>query len=175
MVEDTSEDIEDDGILHNIEENMLDQISDYILQKFKGNHMEDLVAAILKAKGYTVYRSPEGADRGVDLLASSGELGFGGTKICVQVKSHDAPVDRPAMDQLIGTMSNVGADYGLLVSWSGFKSSVHKEIPKQFFKLRLWDANDVIKEIFNNYEKLPIEIRTEIPLKQVWVLNLEEK
>lgn len=53
--------------------------------------------------------------------------------------------------------------------------SVHKEIPKQFFKLRLWDANDVIKEIFNNYEKLPIEIRTEIPLKQVWVLNLEEK
>lgn len=169
----TDADGEDDISLHNIEENMLDQISEYILHKFKGHRIEELVAAILKAKGYAVYRSPEGADRGVDLLASSGELGFGGTKICVQVKSHDAPVDRPAMDQLIGTMSNVGADYGLLVSWSGFKSSVHKEIPKQFFKLRLWDANDVIKEIFNNYEKLPIEIRTEIPLKQVWVLNLE--
>lgn len=169
----TDEDGEDDISLQNIEENMLDQISEYILHKYKGHRMEELVAAILKAKGYTVYRSPEGADRGVDLLASSGQLGFGGTKICVQVKSQDAPVDRPAMDQLIGTMSNVGADYGLLVSWSGFKSSVHKEIPKQFFKLRLWDANDVIKEIFNNYEKLPIEIRTEIPLKQMWVLNLE--
>lgn len=170
----TDEDAEDDIALHNIEENMLDQISEHILQKYKGHRMEELVSAILKAKGYTVYRSPEGADRGVDLLASSGQLGFGGTKICVQVKSQDSPVDRPAMDQLIGTMSNVGADYGLLVSWSGFKSSVHKEIPKQFFKLRLWDANDVIREIFNNYEKLPIEVRTEIPLKQVWILNLEE-
>lgn len=170
----TDEDGEADLSLHNIEETMLDQISEYILQKFKGHQMENLIGAILKAKGYTVYRSPEGADRGVDLLASSGELGFGGTKICVQVKSHDAPVDRPAMDQLIGTMSNVGADYGLLVSWSGFKSSVHREIPKQFFKLRLWDANDVIQEIFYNYERLPIEIRTEIPLKQVWVLNLED-
>lgn len=164
---------EDDVTVHDIEENMLDQISEHISRKFKGHRMEELVAAILRAKGYTVYRSPEGADRGVDLLASSGELGFGGTKICVQVKSHDVPVDRPVMDQLIGTMSNVGADYGLLVSWSGFKSSVHKEIPKQFFKLRLWDANDVIKEIFNNYDKLPADLRTEIPLKQVWVLNLE--
>ncbi|MGF9977714.1 restriction endonuclease [Viridibacillus arvi] len=167
-------DDEDNISLHNIEENMLDQISEYILQKFKGHHMEELIAAILKAKGYTVYRSPEGADGGVDLLASSGELGFGGNKICVQVKSHDAPVDRPAMDQLIGTMSNVGADYGLLVSWSGFKSSVNKEIPKQFFKLRLWDANDVIKEIFNNYDKLQLDIKSELPLKQIWMLNVTE-
>lgn len=166
-------DEEADITSQNIEENMFDQISAHILRSFKGHKMEDLIAAILKAKGYTIYRSPEGADRGIDLLAASGELGFGGTKICVQVKSHDAPVDRPAMDQLIGTMSNVGASYGLLVSWSGFKSSVEREIPKQFFKLRLWDANNIIKEIFNHYDKLPIDIRAEIPLKQVWMLNLE--
>lgn len=71
------------------------------------------------------------------------------------------------MDQLIGTMSNVEASYGLLVSGSGFKSSVEREIPKQFFKLRLWDANNIIKEIFNHYDKLPIDIWAEIPLKQV--------
>lgn len=78
----TDADGEDYISLHNIEENMLDQISEYILRKFKDHRMEELVAAILKAKGYAVYRSPECADRGVDLLVSSGELGFGGTKIC---------------------------------------------------------------------------------------------
>ncbi|WP_274307973.1 restriction endonuclease [Solibacillus daqui] len=165
---------DEEDVIENIEEHMLDQISDYITKKFKGHRMERLIEEILKAKGYTTYRSPEGADGGIDILAASGELGFGGTKICVQVKSHDAPVDRPAMDQLIGTMSNVGADYGLLVSWRGFKTTVTKEIPKQFFKLRLWDANDVIKEIFNHYDQLSIEIRSEIPLKQIWVLNFEE-
>ncbi|MFJ7668256.1 restriction endonuclease [Lysinibacillus sp. NPDC097195] len=162
------------SIIDNIEEHMFDQISDYITRKFKGHRLEQLIEEILKAKGYTTYRSPEGADGGIDILAASGELGFGGTKICVQVKSHDAPVDRPAMDQLIGTMSNVGAEYGLLVSWRGFKTTVTKEIPKQFFKLRLWDANDVIREIFTHYEQLSLEIKSEIPLKQIWVLNFEE-
>lgn len=71
-------------------------------------------------------------------------------------------------------MSNISADYGLLVSWSGFKKSVTREIPKQFFKVRLWEAKTIIEEIFNNYDKLSDEIKTEIPLKRVWMLNLEE-
>ena len=55
-------------------------------------------------------------------------------------------------------MSNISADYGLLVSWSGFKKSVTMEIPKQFFKVRLWEAKTIIEEIFNNYDKLSDEI-----------------
>lgn len=54
-------------------------------------------------------------------------------------------------------MNKVGAEYGLLVSWSGFKSSVEQERGNQFFKIRLWDANDVIDELFNNYDKLMLE------------------
>jgi restriction system protein len=72
-------------------------------------------------------------------------------------------------------MSNYNADYGLLVSWSGFKSSVTSEISKQFFKVRLWSSKDIIQEIFNNYEKLSDEIKAEIPLKRVWMLSLEEQ
>ena len=135
--------------------------------------MELLIEEILKAKGFTTYRSPEGADFGVDLLASSGTLGFGTPRICVQVKSTDGTVDRPTLDQLIGTMSNYNADYGLLVSWSGFKSSVIKEIPKHFFKVRLWDSKKIIEEIFDNYDNLSDTIRAEIPLKRVWMLNEE--
>ena len=72
----------------------------------------------------TTYLSPEGADDGVDILASSGTLGFGSPRICVQVKSTDAPVERIVLDQLAGVMKKFNAEYGLLVSWSGFKSSV---------------------------------------------------
>lgn len=158
----------------NLEEAIYDSISKYILRKFQGYKMEDLIEEILKAKGFTVYHSKRGADGGKDLLASGGEMGFGSPKICVQVKTQDSAVDRPTLDQLGGVMNNVNAEYGLLVSWNGFKDSVAREEAKQFFRIRLWDSNDVIKELFENYEKLSPSIRAEIPLKQIWILNAEE-
>ncbi|SDC39088.1 restriction system protein [Terribacillus halophilus] len=156
-----------------LEEYIYDQISERIIQRFKGHKMETLIEEILKAKGFTTYRSPEGADNGVDILAASDTLGFGAPRICVQVKTSDTPLDRPTLDQLIGTMSNYSADYGLLVSWSGYKSSVTREIPKQFFKVRLWDSKTVIQQIFENYEKLSDDIKKEIPIKRVWMLGSE--
>ena len=168
LVEDSEETVSID-----LEEYIYDQISERIIQRFKGHKMEQLIEDILKAKGFTTYRSPDGSDYGVDILAASSTLGFGDPKICVQVKTSDTPLDRPTLDQLIGTMSNYGADFGLLVSWSGFKSSVTREIPKQFFKVRLWDSKTVIQQIFENYEKLSDAIKKEIPLKRVWMLDSE--
>ena len=57
-------------------------------------------------------------------------------------------------------MNNVNAEYGLLVSWSGFKDSVAREEAKQFFRIRLWDSNDVIRELFENYESLSPAIKS---------------
>lgn len=164
----------DDSNTLDLEEYIYDTISKFIIQKYMGHNMELLVEEILKAKGFTTFHSPKGADGGVDILACGGELGFGEPKICVQVKTQDAPVDRPTLDQLGGVMNNVGANYGLLVSWSGFNSNVLKEVPKQFFKIRLWDANDVIKQLFDNYETLSAEIKADIPLKRIWILSDEE-
>lgn len=158
----------------NLEEAIYDSIAKYIIQKFQGYKMEDLIEEILKAKGFTVYHSKQGADGGKDLLAAGGEMGFGSPKICVQVKSQDAAVDRPTLDQLGGVMNNVNAEYGLLVSWSGFKDSVIREEAKQFFRIRLWDSHDVIRELFTNYEKISPSLRAEIPLKQIWMLSEEE-
>lgn len=162
-----------DVVRVDLEEYIFDTISEYIIRKFKGHRMEMLIEEILKAQGFTTYRSPEGADHGVDILASSDTLGFSSPRICVQVKTSDSPVDRPTLDQLVGTMSNFNSDYGLLVAWNGFKSSVIKEIPKQFFKVRLWDSKKVIEQIFENYDRLSEDIKAEIPLKKVWMLNVE--
>ena len=133
-----------------LEEAIYDTIAKHIYHKFKGYKMETLIEEILKAKGFTVYHSKQGTDGGKDLLASGGEMGFGSPKICVQVKTQDTPVDRPTLDQLGGVMNNVQAEYGLLVSWNGFKDSVAREEGNQFFKIRLWDSTDVISELFNN-------------------------
>lgn len=173
------EDISDDDTIIDssqieLEEFANDQIAKLIIRKFKGHRMEFLIESILQAKGYTTYHSPEGSDKGIDILAAPQPMGFGQPRLCVQVKSTDSPIDRPTLDQLIGAIHNFGADQGLLVSWSGFKSSVEKQRPNQFFKVRLWSQKEIIEEFLKNYDKLDEEIKAEIPLKRVWALSISE-
>ena len=156
----------------NIEDLALDQIARLIAIRFKGHDFTRLIEAILNAKGYTTYFSPEGPDGGVDILAGAGEFGFDGPKICVEVKSGDAPIDRPTVDKLLGAVSKFGAQEGLFVSWSGFKNNVFKEMASSFFKVRLWTRDDVLKALFANYEELDESIKAELPLKRVWALAL---
>lgn len=153
-----------------LEEAARDQIAQLIGRKYKGHGMAALVEALLKAQGYTTHRSPEGPDFGIDILAAPGPLGFGQPRLVVQVKSGDGSIDRPAVDQLIGTMQNVHAEQGLFVSWGGFKSSVDKERARQFFRVRLWDQNALIDQILENYNNLDEEFRAELPLKRIWTI-----
>ena len=151
-----------------------DSIARLIIARFKGHGLAKLVESILRAQGYATHRSPEGADHGVDLLAGTGPMGFGSPRICVQVKSGDDPVDRPTVDQLVGTMQHVGADHGLFVAWGGFKSTVTRELAQKFFRLRLWGQKDLIEQILAHYPKLDADVRAELPLKQIWTVASEE-
>lgn len=158
-----------------LEELARDRIGRLVVAKFQGHGMARLVEAVLKAQGYTTYRSPEGADKGIDLLAAPGPLGFGSPRLCVQVKSGDTPADLPTLNQLIGAMQNVQAEQGLLVSWSGFKSSVYKELPAQFFRVRLWDQKALLDELLGHYDKLDEDLRAELPLKRIWTVAAQEE
>jgi len=158
-----------------LEEVGRDQIAKLVARRFKGHAMTVLVDALLRTQGYTTFRSPEGPDKGVDILAAPGPLGFGRPRIAVQVKSGDAPVDRPTLDQLIGTMQNVQADQGLLVSWGGFKSSIDRETAHHFFRVRLWGQDDLIEQLLEQYAKLDEDLRAELPLKRIWAVALEEE
>jgi restriction system protein len=93
----------------------------------------------------------------------------------VQVKSQVSPVDTPTLNQLIGTMQNVNAEQGLLVSWGGFKSSVDKMAPSQFFRVRLWDQDDLIDQLLEQYDRISPDLRAELPLKRVWTVAAEEE
>lgn len=152
-----------------------DQIMKHVARKYTGHGLARLIEAILRAKGYTTHRSEPGPDKGVDILAGLDPMGFGAPRLCVQVKSGDTPVDRPTLDQLVGTMQNVGAEYGVLVSWAGFKNTVEKEVPAKFFRVRLWRQQDIINELLSNYERLDEDLKAEFPLKRIWAMSLTEE
>ncbi|WP_019101455.1 restriction endonuclease [Chromobacterium haemolyticum] len=141
-----------------------------IESRFKGHELTRLVTEILKAQGYTVWQSPEGADGGVDILAATGAMGFGGQTICVEVKSGADPVDRPTVDKLLGAMSKFNAAQGLFVAWNGFKQNVQKELASSFFRMRLWSQDDLLDALFAVYDKLDDDLKAQLPLKRVWAV-----
>jgi restriction system protein len=164
----------DSTALPDIEEQSQDLIRERIAQRFKGHGLATLVAAILEAQGYSARTSPPGADGGVDIMAGCGPLGFDAPRLIVQVKSQDAKVDVKVLRELTGVMGKFHADHALLVGWGGFNQAARAEVATDYFKLRLWDAGDVVKAVQDHYQNLPEGIRADIPLKRVWTLVPDE-
>lgn len=150
-----------------------DQIIKHLERKFAGHDLTRLVDEVLKAQGYITTISPPGPDGGIDILAGGGGLGFTEPRICVQVKATVGQADVKIYRELVGVMSKVKADFGLLVSWSGFNPNLLKEAKPDFFKVRLWSANDLVEEIFKHYDKFSDEFKAELPLKKIWTLVQE--
>ncbi|GGJ43174.1 restriction endonuclease [Deinococcus roseus] len=149
-----------------------DQIKKRLDQVYhsKGHEFARLIDALLQAQGYVTLFSKPGADGGIDLLAGRGPLGFDPPRLCVQVKATSDKVKVQEVRELEGVMQRVGADQGLFVSWGGYTSSVGTENRSQFFRVRLWNANDVIQHLLQVYERLPLAFRDILPLKRLWVL-----
>lgn len=160
----------DDAVDLDLEERARDGIARLILSRFKGNDLTRLVEGILRAQGYTTWRSPTGADGGADILAGAGPLGFGSPRLVVEVKSEQTPIDRPTVDKLLGSVSKFGANEGLFVSWSGFKNNVQKELAGSFFRVRLWSQTELLDALYSVYDKLDPDLRAELPLKQIWAV-----
>lgn len=157
-----------------IKESARDQIIKFIRRKFKGHNLARLVEAILQAQSYVTQKSSLGPDGGIDILAAAGLLGFNAPRICVQVKSSSSQINVKVLRELQGVMTKVRADQGLLVSLGGFTNIAIKEAKDAFFSMRLWDAGDLINEIFKHYDRFDDELKAELPLKRIWSLVVEE-
>jgi len=152
-----------------------DQILEFLNRKFKGHDLARLVEAVLQAQGYVTRGSEPGPDGGVDILAGAGPMGFDRPRLCVQVKSSQSPVDVTVLRSLQGSMSTLGAEQGLLVSWGGFNRAVLRESRQRFFTVRLWDSDDLLETVLENYDRLPDVVQAELPIKRIWGLVLEEE
>ncbi|MBD1204746.1 MAG: restriction endonuclease [Rhodobacteraceae bacterium] len=152
-----------------------DQIERRIASVFTGHDFTRLVAAILSAQGYRTRVSPPGADAGVDIVAGNGPLGLDGPRIVAQVKSGSVTVDQPTLQGLIGSIQDTHADHGLIVSWGGFTSAVRRRTNELFFRVRLWGREELVDNLLAVYDRLPEDIRAELPLRRTWTLVLDDE
>ncbi|MEH7361244.1 restriction endonuclease [Priestia megaterium] len=164
------ESLDDKSVVADLETLGKDQIRSFINQQFAGHRLQDLVSAIFEVEGYATVVSPPGKGGGVDILAGKGLLGLEEPRICVQVKATSTPSGIDVVNSLLGVVASYGASYGLIVSMGGFTQDARKKAKEQFFKVRLWDSNDLINATLRNYHKLNDDIQASLPLKQVWVV-----
>lgn len=157
-----------------VERYAADAINAHIAQHFAGHGLARLVEAVFVARGMVTWLAPEGPDGGVDVLVGSGPLGMDNPRICVQVKSQQTAVDVRVVRELQGVVGRVGATQGLLVAWGGVNKNTERELRNEFFQVRVWTADDLVRELTAVYDKLPEEIQTELPLKRVWSLAVDE-
>jgi restriction system protein len=129
--------------------------------------MQELVAGILRAMNYKTRISPQGSDRGKDIVASPDGLGFEHPRIVVEVKH------RP--NQQIGSQdirSFLGGrhkdDRGLYVSTGGFSKEAKYEADRASIPLTLMDIDDLVETTVEYYEQLDLATRTLIPLSRIY-------
>ena len=153
------------------ESQSLDEITNFVAENFTGHSLSELVSEILKANGFYCKVSPPGADKGIDILAGQGVLGLDSPRIVVQVKSGNSAVGSDVVQQFLGTMSSLDSDQGLLVAWSGITQQAKATLLNHQFKVRVWEASDVIEQLLESYSNLDSDIKERLPLKQLWVLQ----
>jgi len=166
--DDSTDDVDEPELSPDIEEVAKDQITSRIAEDFAGHGLATLVTALLSAEGMRCTQSPPGPDGGIDIIAGRGLLGLD-DPILVQVKS-GAQVGSPVVSQLHGVMSTYGAKQGLLVAWGGVSKQAQDALKTNQLRVRVWQASDVVDAVLANYDRLDDEIRSQLPLKRVWML-----
>ena len=165
IVESESAALDEDVPDTDLDEQIRDRIAGMIRRRFSGAGLERLVAAILRASGYSAVETRRGPDGGIDVLAGRGDMGFGEPRLAVQVKSGASPIGIADYNRLQGNIHGFGAQYGLLVSMGDFTRDVKRENERSFFQIRLWGPYELVDRLLESYDSLPEEIRAEIPLQ----------
>ncbi|MGQ2979330.1 MAG: restriction endonuclease [Polaromonas sp.] len=128
--------------------------------------MQELVAGLLRAMGYKTRISPNGADRGKDIVASPDGLGFEDPRIVVEVKHRGAAMGSQEIRSFLG--GRHANDKGLYVSTGGFTKDARYEAERAPIPLTLMDLDDLVKSLLDHYEKMDIDMQRLIPLRKVY-------
>lgn len=153
-----------------IEAVALDAIRIRLIEIFQSHQLSELTAAILRARGLTCVVSPPGPDKGIDIVAGAGPLGLDSPRIVVQCKSGEAPVDITVIQRLQGAMSTTGAEQALLVAFGGVNKAAGELLTNQQFKVKVWDADALVRVLLQEYSRLDSSIQELIPLRSIWTL-----
>lgn len=149
--------------------------SDFIIKRvmteLTGHQFEEFIAHLLECMGYTARVTPKSGDGGVDVIAHMDPLGFQPPIVKVQCKRTTSQTPRSDVDQLLGTLGD--GEYGLFVNLGSFARGA-VELERNRAKLRLINGEQFVELIFEHYAKLSPRYRALIPLKQIFVPDLQQ-
>jgi len=161
-----SESEDEDALLQGYRVRAREIIKDRI-NRLEWREMEELVAGVLRSMGYKTRISGEGSDLGIDILASPDGFGFESPRIIVEVKHRSGTaIGSKDIRNLVG--GRHASDKGLFVSTGGFTKDARYEADRANIPLMLWDLNDLVQALVENYENADQETRTLIPLTRLF-------
>jgi restriction system protein len=133
---------------------------------FKGHPFAHFTAHLLEAMGHRTKVSPEGPDRGIDIIAHKDPLGLEPPIIKVQCKSTEGKVGSPDVSGLLGTLGH--NELGLFVTLGRFTNDA-LNLGKDRTNLRLIDGQELVDLIFEHYEDFSPEYKRQLPMRRVYV------
>lgn len=149
--------------------------SDFVIKRLMaeltGHQFEEFMAHLLECMGYTARVTPKSGDGGVDVIAHMDPLGFQPPIVKVQCKRTTAQTPRPDVDQLLGTLGD--GEYGLFVNLGSYARGA-VELERNRAKLRLINGEQFVELILEYYGSLSPRYRAMIPLKQIFVPDLQQ-
>lgn len=128
--------------------------------------MQRLVAALLRAMGYKTIISPDGPDRGKDILASPDGFGFEHPRIVVEVKHRKGQMGAPEIRSFIGGRHK--DDRGLYVSTGGFSREAHYEAERSNITIKLMNLDDLARASVDYYDSFDSEGKAILPLLRLY-------
>jgi len=161
-----SEDEDEDALLEGYRARAMEIIKDRIY-RLDWRELEQLVAGVLRSMGYKTRVSREGSDLGIDILASPDGFGFESPRIIVEVKHRSrTAIGSKEIRNLVG--GRHASDKGLFVSTGGFTKDARYEVDRANIPLMLWDLDDLVQALVENYEHADQETRTLVPLTRLF-------
>jgi len=142
-----------------------------LMTELTGHQFEDFMAHLMECMGYTARVTPKSGDGGVDVIAHMDPLGFQPPIVKVQCKRTTGQTPRSDVDQLLGTLGD--GEYGLFVNLGSFARGA-VELERNRAKLRLINGEQFVDLVFEHYSNLSPRYRAMIPLKQIFVPDLQQ-
>jgi restriction system protein len=161
--------VADDETVARVTEDIEETTKDFVLKQLardlKGTLFEGFVAHLLECMGYHA-RLTRTNEPSVDIIAHKDQLGIEPPIIKVQVKSGDGTVTDRDVSALYGKLST--GEYGLFITLGDF-SAESLRFERSKGNLRLIDGDEVVKLIFENYEKFDTRYKGLLPLRRVYI------
>lgn len=156
---------EEKDVLRDIQARSHEFIKDE-LSKLDWEQMQRLIAGLLRAMGYKTRISPQGPDRGKDIIASPDGFGFEAPRIVVEVKHRRGAMGSQEIRSFVGGRHK--DDKGLYVSTGGFTKDAQYEAERSSIPLTLMDLDEIADAITDHYETMDSETRALLPLTRIY-------